>query len=283
MSDISGRDPDPVSADPVGPDPTKDPAPRLRTLRELGGFHELVAPSAGSDAVPWAQVLAEEALTARFVVVRAALADSSGIPVDDVDRKVAVSATQVGLTSRLWSVTLASTVLHGQMPDLSAANLVASPVHRGTVPLGLADPARWSSVSSLPEAVATIDEVVVRGSLADLNASCSRVGRTPEQVLLSNATSSLVGAARVLAGLRPEAGPQVWELARALLTLPGVARGGTLRDPADLPEGVGGPLEHPDEAFLRSGCCLFYRLPRHGLCPDCVLARHRPGQVTPAH
>ena len=131
-----------------------------------------------------------------------------------------------------------------------------------------------------PHAVTLVEGLVVQGSLADLNAACARVGRTPERVLLSNATSALVGAARVLARLRPDAGPRAWELARVLLALPGVARGGGLRDPGSLPEGVGGPLEHPDEAFLRSGCCVFYRLPGHGLCPDCVLAEHRPEQVT---
>ena len=200
-------------------------------------------PPPGSGAVSWAQVLAEDALTGRFAVVRQVLAGSSGLPVDALDPKVAVSATQVGLASRLWSVTLASAVLHDQVPDLSSANLLASPVHRGPVPIGLADPTRWDAVPSLTDAVTTIDELVVRGSMAELIAACARVGRTPEKVLLSNAASSLVGAARVLARLRPEAGPRAWELARGLLALPEVARGGGLRDPQDLPAGIGGPLE----------------------------------------
>ena len=92
-----------------------------------------------------------------------------------------------------------------------------------------------------------------------------------------------VRLARVLARLRPHAGPRAWELARALLALPGVAQGGGLRDPETLPAGVGGAMERADEAFLRTGCCIFYRLPGHGLCPDCVLAQHHPERVTPAH
>lgn len=264
--------------------PTADHRRWLATLHDLGGFHELVAPPPpGSDALPWAQVLAEDALTARFTVVRTALAVGSGVPADEVDAKVAVSATQVGLASRLWSVTLASAVLHGHVPDLSPANLVASPVHRGPVPLGLADPTRGYAVTSAQDALTPIAELVVRGSLADLNAACARIGRTPGQVLVSNAASALVGAARVLSGLRPGSGPRAWELARLLLALPELARGGGLRDPGDLPEGVGGPLERPDETFLRSGCCVFYRLPGHGLCPDCVLAERSPEQVTPGH
>lgn len=255
----------------------------MRTLHDLGGFHEVVASPQGADAAPWSQVLAKDALTARFAAVRGALATGSGIPVDDVDPKVAVSATQVGLASRLWSVTLASTVLHHQVPDLSPGNLLASPVHRGAVPLGMVDPGRRYAVTSVPAAVTLIEGLVVRGSLAALNTACAQVGRTPERVLVSNAASSLVGAARVLAMLRPEAGPRAWELARALLALPEVACGGGLQDPGGLPAGVGGRLEGPDEAFLRSGCCVFYRLPGHGLCPDCVLARHRPEQVTASH
>lgn len=233
--------------------------------------------------MPWAQVISEDALVPRFATVREALASGSGLPVDEVDLKVAVSATQVGLTSRLWSVALASIVLHGHVPDLSSGNLVASPVHRGEVPLGVADPARWYAVGTLDDAVSLVDALVVRGSLADLDAACARAGRTPQRVLTSNAPSSLVGAARVLARLRPRVGPRVWELTRALLALPGVAAGGSLLDPDTLPDGVGGAMERGDEAFLRSGCCLFYRLPGHGLCPDCVIARGRPEDVTPAH
>lgn len=267
----------------MSPDPT-DGVGWLRTLQDLGGFHELMAnPPPGSGALPWEQVLAEDALTARFAAVRQALASSSGLPVDDVDPKVAVSATQVGLASRLWSVTLASTVLHGRVPDLSPANLVASPVHRGPVPLGVVDAQLGYAVSSVPQAVSAIEQVVVDGSLAALLEACARVGRTPYRVLLSNATSALVGAARVLARLRPEAGPRAWELTRALLALPGVGQGGGVRDPSTLPEQVGGPMERADEVFLRAGCCVFYRLPGHGLCPDCVLAESRPQQVTPSH
>lgn len=228
-------------------------------------------------------MLAEDALVPRFSAVRQALASGSGLPVDDVDPKVAVSATQVGLASRLWSVTLASAVLHGHVPDVSSENLVASPEHRGPVPLGLLDPARGYAVGSSSAAVPVIDRLVVRGSLADLNTACAEVGRTPERVLVSNATSSLVGAARVLAQLRPQAGHRAWQLVRALLALPGVASGGDLRAPESLPAGVGGAMEHTGEAFLRSGCCVFYRFPGHGLCPDCVLARRRPGEITPSH
>lgn len=256
----------------------------MGALGSLGGFFTLVAPPpAGSDALPWPQVLADDVLPARFASVRSALAGSTGMAVDEVDPKVAVSATQVGLASRLWSVALGAAVLEGWLPDLRSASLVASPVHRGTVPLGVADPARGYAVPSLPEAADLIVRTVVKDSLTALNAACASVGRTPDRVLVSNSTSALVGAARVLASHRPDRGADAWALARLLLAHPAVADGGEVVSPDDLPSGVGGAMETTDEAFLRSGCCVFYRLPGHGLCPDCVLAPSRPEQVTEAH
>jgi hypothetical protein len=259
-------------------------AQTLETLGWLGGFFVLAAPPpAGSDAVPWARVLTEDALTARFATVRAALAASTGMPVDEVDPKVAVSATQVGLASRLWSVALASAVLGGWLPDLGSRSLLASPVHRGEVPLGVADPTRGYAVASLPEAADVVVRTVVTDSLALLTSACASAGRTPSKVLVSNSTSALVGAARVLAASRPDRGADAWALARLLLAHPAVAAGGEVVAPATLPAGVGGAMQRGDEGFLRSGCCVFYRLPGHGLCPDCVLAPSRPEQVTEAH
>lgn len=263
----------------------------LTGLAELGGFFELTPP-AGTDAVPWSVLLADDPLGARIDVVRGALARNSGLPVDEVDQKVAVSALQVGLASRLWSVALAGAVLHRWVPDLSSANLLASPGHGGPVPLALADPTRGYAVPATeagadPDATSTaaevIAQVVVRDSLRDLDDACARVGRTPRRALLSNATSSLVGAARVLATHRPQAGPQAWALARLLLLHPDLRPGGRALGRAGLPSGVGGGMERPEEAFLRGGCCLFDRLPGHGLCPDCVRAEHRPELVTPGH
>ena len=246
----------------------------LDDLRSLGGFTALVAPvPESSDAVPWGQVLSPEPLAARFAAVRAALADSSGMRPPQVDPRVAVSATQVGLASRLWSPVLSGAVLHGWVPDLSPANLLASPVHRGQVPLGLADPLAGAAVRTTEEAAEVIGETVVRGSLRDLDEACATVGRTAPRVLLSNAASALTGAARVLAGQRPAVADAASALVRALLADPDLAPGGAFQDN---PDGT-------DGSFLRGGCCLFYRLPGHGLCPDCVLAPRHPDQVTDDH
>lgn len=241
----------------------------LADLRSLGGFHTLAGPlPAGSDAVPWPEVLAPGPLGARFAAVRASLAAGSGMQPHQVDPRVAVSATQVGLASRLWSSALAAVVLHGWVPDLSTPNLVASPVHRGSVPLGLRDASAGRAVGSAGEAAAAILDVVVRSSLRDLHAACAEVGSTAPKVLVSNSASALTGAARVLAAARPDRAGTARELERLLLADREVAAGGAHR---------------PAGTFLRSGCCLFYRIPEHGLCPDCVLAPAHPERVTEPH
>jgi iron complex transport system ATP-binding protein len=270
---------------------TSTPAPGaaglVRTLDGLGGFFALpAAPPDGTDAVPWADVLAGPALRARFEVVRTILADGAGMPADGLDPKVAVSAVQVGLASRLWSVALASAVLHSWLPDLSSTSLLASPVHRGQVPLAVRDLAAGYAVDSPEEAARRIVGTVVGSSLRDLHEACAREGRTPPRVLVSNSTSSLVGALRVLSARRPEHAGRVAELGNLLLADPAVRAGGDLVPAADLPPGVGTTVPGVDpaeQAFVRSGCCVFYHLPEHGLCPDCVLAPTHPGRVTEAH
>lgn len=267
------------------------PAPRaagfVRTLDGLGGFFTLAAPPPPvSDAVGWAEVLSPRALSARVDVVRSTLAETAGIPPTELDPKVAVSAVQVGLASRLWSVALACAVLHSWVPDLSSRSLLASPVHRGQVPLGVRDARHGYVVATPGEAARRIVETVVSSSLRDLHEACARVGRTPERVLVSNSTSSLVGALRVLTGRLPGHSAPVAGLGALLLADPAVRVGGGMVPAADLPSGVGTavPGQDPDEqAFLRSGCCVFYRLPGHGLCPDCVLAPAHPERVTEAH
>lgn len=254
----------------------------LADLQALGGFSALVA-APESGALPWAQVLADDALTTRFASVRAALAASTGMEIVEVDPRVAVSATQVGLASRLWSPALAAAVLHHWVPDLSPDALVASPEHGGAVPLGVRDPEAGYAVSSLSEAAELIGDLVIDGSIATLNEACSSIGQTADRVLISNAASSLVGAARVLAQQRPGRAAAAWALARDLLGHPRLAQGGAVRAPDGLPAGIGGVMADPHEIFVRSGCCLFYRLPEHGLCPDCVLAVRAPEQVTPGH
>lgn len=256
-----------------------DPRP---TLAALGGFFALTEPER-TDALPWLELLADHHLERRLREVREALARSTGQAPEQVDTKVAMSALQVGLASRLWSVALGSAVLDGWLPDLRPGNLLGSPGHRGAVPLALADPTAGYAAPTARHARDLIGETVVDATLVALDEACATVGKVGRQVLLSNAASSLVGAARVLSRHRADVGPAAWEVTRLLLELPGLSPGGARRRRAELPVGVGGAMEERTEAFVRRGCCLFDRIPEHGLCPDCVRAERRPDLVTPGH
>lgn len=235
----------------------------LSLLRELGGFAELSTPPFPTEVVPWPHLLGAPLLTQRIERVRSLLASSSGGAAEQVPRQVATSALQMGLVSRLWSVSLSSAVLYGWVPRLAGDLLVSSTDHGGPVPLGLQDPSAGVRVDSLSAAVTAIRSIIVP-TVATLDQACHTVGRTALRVLQSNSASSLVGAARVLASQRPTAAGMAWTVARQVHHDPWLRTGGRWS------------AAPPPASFRRTGCCLFYRLPGHGLCGDCVLTR-RPG------
>jgi iron complex transport system ATP-binding protein len=182
-----------------------------------------------------------------------------------VDPRVAVSAVQVGLVSRLWSAALAPALLLDWVPDLRLPALVsvgppAGPWH--VAPAG--EPAGRHTGASATGRAAALAELVLP-TVRTVSQACAGAGRTAPRVLVSNAASALVGGAAVLGRRHPDAAPEADELVRALLDDPWLRDGGAT--------GADG--------FRRSGCCLFYRLPGHGLCPDCVLVR--PGRPTSGH
>jgi iron complex transport system ATP-binding protein len=210
-------------------------------------------------------VLTEDALGDRFAAARESLGRAVDQDPESVDRRIAVSAVQVSLVSRLWSVALGSAVLHGWVPDLHTDLLVCGTGHRSPVPMASTDPARGRSVAGPEETSRAVAELVVSTSLKAVNRACAEHGRTSERVLLSNTASALVGAGRVLTRHRPEAAATVGATVRLLLEEPVPAAGGG----------------YVDGEFKRRGCCLYYRLPGHGLCPDCVLVR--PGHPADDH
>ncbi len=184
-----------------------------------------------------------------------------------VDPRVAVSAVQVGLVSRLWSVGLASALLHGWVPDLSTSLLHVSAGHRSPVPLASADPLAGRSVSGPVETVGALRDLILAGSVHDVDRACARLGRTSARVMVSNTASALVNSGRMLVRRRPDLEAQVDAVVRGLLADRRLAGGGSFPD--------GG------SQFRRRGCCLYYRLPGHGLCPDCVLVG--PGRPADEH
>src|SRR5690606_39522193 len=80
---------------------------------------------APGDRSPLATALQAAALAERFRWSAGRLAEEARTPVADVDPRVAVSAVQVGLVSRLWSAALAPALLLDWVPDLRLPALVS--------------------------------------------------------------------------------------------------------------------------------------------------------------
>lgn len=237
-----------------------------------------------------------EPLTHRFTAVRAALAASTGLPVTDVPARTAVSAAQIGLVSRFWSVALASVALHDWVPALTAGQVLVADSHRNPSAVALADPDAGCAVTSTHAAATALGELVAHGAVAAVTDACREHGRTSPTVLVSNAASALVAAARVVGGRVPGRSDDLTRVVHELLRLPWLARGGSYHaasgqgpgHPGATPELDAAPHTSPvgepppeEVGFRRSGCCLYYRLPGHGLCPDCVLVR--PGRPADHH
>lgn len=252
-----------------GRDGIPSPAQRAAELTELGGFALWQTDTDG--LIPLARALEPEPLAARFTATRAGLATGSGLTTDEVMPRTAVSAAQVGLVSRLWSVALGSVALHSWVPELAAAQLLVAQTHRNPSPMALADPAAGRSVSDPAQAAQAINELVVHAAVEDITDACRVRGRTAANVLVSNAASSLVAAARVIGAKVPQRSGLVDDVARLLLLQPWLAAGGAYQDPTDARHDPAGAAQ--TTGFKRNGCCLYYRLPGHGLCPDCVLVR----------
>ncbi|NLG23563.1 MAG: (2Fe-2S)-binding protein [Actinomycetales bacterium] len=256
---------------PEGTDGILPPAQRAAELTGLGGFAVLQVGTEGLLPLPMA--LGADHLAARFAATRTGLAAGTGLALEQVPLRTAVSAAQVGLVSRFWSIALASVALHGWVPALTPDLVRVDPGHRNPSPIALDEPEAGRSVVGLEETVAAVEALVVHGAVAAVTEACRVHGRTSATVLVSNAASSLVAAARVVGGKVPGRAEHLDAVARRLLARPWLAEGGAYRDV----EADGRAAEE----FKRTGCCLYYRLPGHGLCPDCVLVR--PGHPADDH
>ncbi|WP_162801931.1 (2Fe-2S)-binding protein [Ornithinimicrobium murale] len=231
--------------------------------------------------LPLRTALDAEHLQERFTATRAGLAVGTGLPVAEVQPRTAVSAAQVGLVSRFWSIALAAVALRDRVPDLSADRIWVDRSHRNPSPIavswdgqqGAGQRGVGHAVDGTTETVAALEALVVHGAVAAVTDACGEHGRTSANVLVSNAASSLLAAARVIGRQVPGRAEHLDRVARALLTVPFLAAGGSFRSSED--------DRQAGDQFRRNGCCLYYRLPGHGLCPDCVLVR--PGHPADTH
>lgn len=221
-----------------------------------GGFFVLrTAPPAPGASVPFARVYAGDRapLAVRVATVASRLRTS--------EYRVAASVAQLGLASRLWSVTLGPAALYGAFPDITPASLHWDPDR--TTP----DDLWWSGGGATrPGTPDQLREAVQYGHLVPLGDALGAAGPVSARLLWGNAGSALAGALRQLTGWarrhgRPEVGERAAALVAGLLDHPDLA--GTLQGPA----------------LRRTTCCLYYRSPGGGLCGDCVF--DRPPQRPP--
>ncbi|MCC3769946.1 (2Fe-2S)-binding protein [Streptomyces sp. UNOC14_S4] len=185
------------------------------------------------------------------------------------DRRVAASVAFQGIAGRLLSVALGSAVLTGHVPDLGDARLVWDPARTAPDDLWLPAPV---SLPGSGDAAALIRAHVVDGTLAELHRTFRAAVPVSGKLLWGNAGSSLAGSLRVLHAWclgqgRPGDADRALGLTRALFEAPPLRGTGTLTAHAP-----GGP------AFVRTTCCLYYRVLPGGMCGDCVL-RHAPRAV----
>lgn len=245
-----------------------DPATEDSPAATLGGFFALRTLVEGERVPKGAVALATvyeqdtDALAERVSRVRRKLGTT--------EERVAASIAYLGLAARIWSITLAPTVLEGRVPDLNASRLYWDP--RGSTPddLWLLPPptAGDASPASAPELTTGLISLVHDGHLAPLATATRQVSRVSERLLWGNAASALGGTLGQLTH---------WCLERKLTSQARLTREltATLLDHGQL-RGTG---SLDALSFARSTCCLYYRAPGGGLCGDCVF--RQPGGPRP--
>lgn len=231
---------------------------RLSELASVGPFFALRTEEDGPAGAGGYLPLGEEAVRARVGTVAERLGTA--------DRRVAASVAFQGVAGRLLSVALGSAALTGRVPDLSSGRLGWHPARTAPDDLWLPRP---EALPPSDDVAAQIREEVLHGPLAVLHTATRAVVPVSGRLLWGNASSSLAGSLRVLhawcrAQGRPDAAARALTLAEGVLDDPVLCGTGTLS--------ARGP---GDPSFVRTTCCLYYRVPPGGMCGDCVL-RHAP-------
>jgi len=233
------------------------------SLERFGPFFALMTAEAG-DGGDWRSVaeltgprlLAERVEHAR-ATIEARSPDSE--PVTDV--RAVASTMALGLFARLLSPVIGA-VLTGEpsmRPDPATTwlRVVASgPVPlRTSAPLATADP-----------------DAVIEQLILPLASALSAQFRLSMRVLLGNAAAAVVGACHVVQLIEPGRADGAAALRGRLLSMPPLRDTGTATG-----------------LFVRTSCCLIYRLPMDYICSACILVdRHTPtaqriaGAIAPA-
>lgn len=235
--------------------PQRDVLAALRELAQVSSYFAVTAGPAG-DTRAVAHLYRDTGLLAEVV---GQVAERIGT----ADRRVAVSTFFLGFAARLWSIGMGALSEHGLLIDLDPDQLHYAQ-NRGTVRLNLLDPVAWNVASDPPSPTllpTRLADMVLDEHLQPLSVGLRCLGPISQPLLVGNAASAALGAARALhryhgGDLAAEPG---WALARALC--------------AD--ERLSGAICFAESGteYRRRSCCLFYRTPTGGLCGDCALSR----------
>ncbi len=170
--------------------------------------------------------------------------------------RVTGSIVQLGLAARFWSIGLGTAALGSVLPELHPDRAHWRQPPEGLIEFWLPGP---GTTRATPDLAGALHRAVLVDHLTPLSQAVRAVAPVAERLLWGNAASALAGAVRVLQVQRPDAAPRAAWLARELLARAPLAGTATVA-----PAGAAGL------AFRRTTCCLYYRLPRAGLCGDCV-------------
>jgi ferric iron reductase protein FhuF len=192
---------------------------------------------------------------------RQRFATAAGAQEAAVEPRVAASLWHLGVAARLVSPALGAAALSGWVPQLDALRWRHEPASEPNRLAIRADDVTGTEVSDTDSAAAAMHAGVVDGVLTPLTDTVAEIGSVSEHLLWGNVWSAFAGAATVIANERPHAGQEAASIVRTLVS--------TTRQP------LAGRYDAAGR-FRRETCCLYYRLPRGGLCGDCVLHRIPP-------
>jgi hypothetical protein len=207
-----------------------------------GPYFEIEAPRDLSGWTTLATLSTDRTvLAAKVATTRTALGE---VPV-----RVAASIDFLGVAARILSPAVRSAVVDAKVPLLDPEAIWWRPAQPGPMRLAM-DVASWRRTS----AAALHADVVQPVMVALVEAYRTAFALSPK-VLWGNVASALNGAAAALA-----------------------AGDGLVRDVLALGE-LAGTARLPPPHFVRSSCCLYYRVPGGGICDDCVLLSRTTGSA----
>lgn len=221
----------------------------LRGLAQFGPFFAVGRLDSSDGWRRLGTLLDGDVLDERVARVRAALSASAR---GEVELRVAASTMSLSLFARLVSPVLAAASLGLRLPRPRLESSWWQPADRGPWPLALSGPdADAAPAEAVREVLTPIADCV-----------SARYGLSM-RILRGNAASAVYGAVAVIRSVRVDLFPVAWGIADALLSGPLAGTGELCPQPGN----------GSAQRFVRSSCCLYYRVPGGGYCADCVLTR----------